>query len=101
MNTYIGICDSQHWYEITKNGTPFDPRPSQKLYNHSPDGFSWSYYGSGPAQLALGILLEETGDPEVALKHYMDFKREVIASLPCEKFEMTSQHVVDWLAKQK
>ncbi|GAI61912.1 unnamed protein product [marine sediment metagenome] len=23
-----------------------DPAPSQKLYNHSPDGFNWGYSGS-------------------------------------------------------
>ena len=40
------------------NGKLLDPRPSQKVRNHSPDGFNWNYAGSGPAQLALAICLE-------------------------------------------
>jgi hypothetical protein len=31
--------------------------PSLRHRNHSPDGFEWGYHGSGPAQLALAILL--------------------------------------------
>ena len=34
------------------------PIRSQKVYNHSPDGFDWGYGGSGPAQLALAICIE-------------------------------------------
>ena len=34
-----------------------DPEISQKVRNHSPDGFNWGYCGSGPAQLALAIVL--------------------------------------------
>lgn len=55
--------------------------PSLKLRNHSPTGFEWGYSGSGPAQLALAILLDYTGDEKVALIHYMDFKFDVIARL--------------------
>ena len=29
-----------------------------KIMNHSPNGFSWGYSGSGPAQLALAILCD-------------------------------------------
>jgi len=50
------------------------PLPSQKLCNHSPDGFSCGYSGSGPAQLALAILLDATLDEEVAQANYQDFK---------------------------
>lgn len=55
------------------------PEESLKLRNHSPTGFAWGYMGSGPAQLALAILYRHTGNAEVSLKHYQDFKREVIA----------------------
>ena len=37
---------------------PLSPLKSQSIVNHSPDGFNWGYLGSGPAQLALAILLE-------------------------------------------
>ena len=35
-----------------------DPGPSLKLWNHSPAGFEWGFFGSGPAQLALAILFD-------------------------------------------
>jgi hypothetical protein len=60
------------------------PGPSQKFRNHSPDGFNWGYGGSGPAQLALAIMLAVTGKPD----GYQDFKWEVIATLPQDDFEI-------------
>ena len=56
------------------------PLPSQKLRNHSPDGFNWGYGGSGPAQLALAILLDATFDEETAQANYQDFKRQFVAA---------------------
>jgi hypothetical protein len=61
---------------------PLDPAPSQKIHNHSPDGFNWGYGGSGPAQLALGLLLDYYGKESPVWKHYQTFKFGVIAKLP-------------------
>jgi len=55
-----------------------DPAPSQRAYNHSPDGFNWGYCGSGPAQLALAIVLKLTGKSD----GYQKFKEDVIAKIP-------------------
>ncbi len=55
------------------------PSKSQKVINHSPSGFSWGYGGSGPAQLALAILLEFT-DNNTALAVYQNFKWDVVAN---------------------
>ena len=38
--------------QIWINGKELNPHYSQSVRNHSPDGFNWSYGGSGPAQLA-------------------------------------------------
>lgn len=65
---------------ITLNGKILRPERSQKVRNHSPDGFNWGYNGSGPAQLSLAILLELT-DKEIALNNYQRFKSDVIACL--------------------
>lgn len=73
-----------------------DPKPSQKLRNHSPSGFEWGYAGSGPAQLALSLLLDCVGDEQTALMHYQAFKAACIAALPydaawqlsCEEIEI-------------
>lgn len=59
------------------------PDRSLELANHSPSGFEWGYGGSGPAQLALALLLDYTDDEEVALAEYMAFKTEVVSQLVC------------------
>ncbi|MCU4744660.1 DUF6166 domain-containing protein [Halobacteria archaeon AArc-m2/3/4] len=59
------------------------PDRSLEVRNHSPTGFEWGYNGSGPAQLALAILLDYTDDEGVALEHYMRFKDEVVSRLEC------------------
>jgi hypothetical protein len=73
--------------EVYLDGKQLDPEPSLAIVNHSPDGFNWGYGGSGPSQLALAILLELKGEEE-ALKNYQAFKREVIATLPREGFDI-------------
>lgn len=54
------------------------PTESQKVCNHSPDGFNWGYLGSGCAQLALAIMLKLTGKAD----GYQKFKQDVIAKIP-------------------
>ncbi len=82
-HTLIGKASTR---EVWLDGHWLDPAPSQKLRNHSPDGYNWGYGGSGPAQLALAIILELTGEAE----GYQDFKWKYIAGLPIdEDFEIT------------
>jgi Family of unknown function (DUF6166) len=80
---------------VTHDGKVIDPEVSLKVVNHSPTGFCWGYLGSGPAQLALAILLVHLkGDEERALALYQDFKSAVIARLPIdEDFVLTDQQV--------
>jgi hypothetical protein len=52
------------------------------LDNHSPTGFEWGYGGSGPAQLALALIADATGDDELAIKLHQQFKRKVVGGLP-------------------
>lgn len=92
MNVYTGNYDND--YYVLKNGEIFDPKPSLKVRNHSPDGFSWGYHGSGPAQLALGILLEELGE-KLAEILYQDFKRDIIANLSAP-WKLTTEDVIRW-----
>ncbi len=70
---------------VTVNGSPLPPR--NDLRNHSPDGFSWGYAGSGPVQLALALLAHHFSltDTQVladlkALALYQTFKERLIAS---------------------
>lgn len=69
--------------EIWLDGKALNPNRSLKAINHSPDGFNWSYGGSGPAQLAATIMLELTGK----IDNYQEFKWDVIAKLLPSNFE--------------
>ena len=64
------------------DGSPLDPAPSIALHSHSPTGFAWGYGGSGPAQLALALLLDRTGEPDTALRLYQRLKRDMVAAWP-------------------
>jgi hypothetical protein len=67
---------------IAVDGRRLSPVRSQRLFNHSPDGFAWGYEGSGPAQLALALLLHAGVGDRLAVALHQRFKREVIARLP-------------------
>ncbi len=90
-----GQCDSagQIVYRNAQKLRPFD---SQQLFNHSPTGFEWGFQGSGPAQLALALLLDATGDPGAALKYHQDFKRCFVAGFE-DEWELTQGEIIDWL----
>lgn len=81
---YCQVAEPQVSVWEGNEAKPLDPKPSQALRNHSPDGFEWGYAGSGPAQLALAMLLDYTGDAATAIRHYQMFKAEFIAGLPRE-----------------
>ena len=86
--------------EVRIDGQLLSPKRSQKVRNHSPDGFNWSYGGSGPAQLALAILLTATNKEE-ASKYYQDFKFDVISSLPKDDFELKGEKILGWLENKR
>lgn len=50
-----------HGFKLTRkvyiDDVELSPADSLKVRNHSPGGFSWGYGGSGPAQLALAIMM--------------------------------------------
>jgi hypothetical protein len=81
-----GHYASRHVYV---DGLPLDASESLKMSNHSPSGFNWGYGGSGPAQLALALMLELGFDGKTAFLNYQDFKRKFITTLPECDFEMT------------
>ncbi|RYC66318.1 DUF6166 domain-containing protein [Spirosoma sordidisoli] len=91
----------QSWREavITLNGARLSPERSQQFKNHSPDGFAWGYGGSGPAQLALAVLIDLL-PTALALQNYQYFKMWIIARLHMEEpfevhFSMTPQGEVE------
>ena len=68
---------------------------------HSSDGFGWGYGGSGPADLALAILTDHTGDENLARAFHQDFTWAVIASLPYEGWRISEEQVESWLRQAK
>lgn len=76
----IELRFGNHYDEVLVDGKPLSPRRSQRLFNHSPDGFAWGYGGSGPSQLALALLLEAGADDETAVRLHHDFKFEHVGS---------------------
>ncbi len=94
-------ADYQHVGNVVRVLSDSSTRPLDArfdLANHSPTGFAWSYLGSGPAQLALAILADATGDDAFALEHYRTFKFDIIARLAPGDFTLERVAVLDWIA---
>jgi hypothetical protein len=66
--------DNLTWFDL-------DPKPSQRLVSHSPDGFNFGYVGSGSLQLSLALLLDTFDSSETALKYYRSFCLHVVSKL--------------------
>ena len=99
MNIYTGF----RWNGVNcvfKNGTLLPAARSQAVRNHSPDGFNWSYGGSGPAQLALAILLEEL-PVSLAARLYQQFKADFVCRWKEDSFLVTSHEIGAWLNYRK
>lgn len=82
---------------VVVNGCPLNP--CLHVRNHSPNGFEWGYGGSGPAQLALAILVHHLGDEEQALGLYQQFKFAVVAKLPWSAWTLTDVQIQDALSR--
>ena len=99
MKVYRGVRSGYDRQVVVIEGgvsADLSPEPSQDVVNHSPDGFNWGYSGSGPAQLALGLLLDVTNDRETASKYYQLFKADAVAHLG-ETWEINEVAIRRWL----
>ena len=71
---------------VTRSGRTKLLDPRCDLRNNASTGFAWGYNGSGPAQLALAILIDyfgaKPGGKALAEALYQPFKFTVIAALP-------------------
>ena len=93
MNTISGNAQTRR---VWIDGKEIHPEKSQELFNHSPDGFNWGYGGSGPAQLALAVLLEFTDDV-TAVKLHQQFKFAHVAHWPAGDFSIELD-VREWVS---
>jgi len=90
-NAAVGFQDV--FVEVTVDGiterSALNPLPSRQLWNHSA-GFDWGYVGSGPAQLALAILLDamrRCGVPTQRAKQLAIERHQLFKRLHVERFE--------------
>jgi len=93
-NNIVILSGTRNTREVFWNGKLLNPAASKKIANHSPDGFNWSYSGSGPAQLALAVCMRVWNfrKKEDAVNRlpfdYQSFKNAVIAVLPQGDFSI-------------
>jgi hypothetical protein len=95
---YRGVVDDNNECQVTiVEGTHVKKLPLRlDIDNHSPDGFSWGYGGSGPAQLALAMLADALRDDRAARVLHQQFKWRHIAPLAINKpWEMTAADVIE------
>lgn len=93
------IRGEAHSRRLWLNEVEVSPGPSQKLMNHSPDGFNWGYGGSGPAQAALALLLAAGLKKADALALYQAFKWSFVARWPDKDFE-AALDIQEWVEAQ-
>lgn len=83
------------------NGIEITPEWSQAVWDHSPNGFCWGYSGSGPAQLALALLLHLSQDKDFSVKYHQQLKSELIAGLPQTDFDIDTDKVISWIRARR
>lgn len=112
MATYRGIIGVNGEREVTVDGKKLKLMDLGAGLLHSPSGFAWGYYGSGPAELARHILMhffdERPTRYEVktglyrAARLYQSFKEEVVGGWPQESdWTITSDEIRQWIQQHK
>jgi hypothetical protein len=96
---YTGERFADGSVQVWRDGVPLDLRRSLRVRSHSPTGFEWGYGGSGPAQLALAILLDLLS-VEVAASLYQDFKFQVVSGLDRDKWMLLAGQVLAWVTSR-
>lgn len=93
-------------------------RPLRHIPFHSPSGFEWGHQGSGPADLALAILIDYLREhpprkgwlagekfarwsaDSQAFKHHQYFKRAFIATFG-DEWKLSGMQIDAWLNDRK
>jgi hypothetical protein len=71
--------------------------PRLDIRNHSPTGLEWGYQGSGPAQLALAILADLTGDDAYANCEHQRFKADVTSRIRGDRWTIMGEDAMGWV----
>jgi len=92
--TRAGAGGQRVQVEVGTRITTLNPRTD--LWNHSPTGFEWGYSGSGPAQLALALLADATGDDRLAFHLHQPFKCHFVSSFGYS-WTLTEAEILAWV----
>lgn len=98
---YDGYRDSGGNPHVVVDGKILSPKKSLRLWKHSPTGFEWGYCGSGPAQLALALLLDATGEKQLAVDYHQQLKSEVVAGWEEWGWTVSAVSIRLWVEKAK
>ena len=74
---------------------------AQRRARHSPAGFAPGSGGSGPAERALNILPESTGEGNIAAEHPQAFKGAFAAPLPFAGGKIEAARISEWMAERR
>ena len=101
MKGYVGRrdFDGVKVYVVTEKALGgLDREPLKHVVLHSPDGFEWGYLGSGPADLALSILVDYfEKDQTRAELYHQAFKEMFVAKWEKEGWTITSVEIYNFI----
>ena len=83
---------------VAEDGGAHPLRSRLDLREHSVN-LEWGYGIGGPAQLALAILADATGNDSYAERHHHWFKQDVVMRLPWDGWELPESRVWEWIAE--
>ncbi len=76
-----------------------DLPPASGTRDNNPIGYAFGSNGGGAAQLALSLLTDALSDRELALRHYLEFKRAHVVGWP-EQWSITAEEIRFFVLKQ-
>jgi hypothetical protein len=94
-----GFLDDRVVLRRDPDGTVVTNVPHRNVY-HSPCGYEWGYGGSGPADLALNILMAILPENE-AWNLHQDFKWKFVAPMPREGGTIHVSVIREWIALKR
>lgn len=85
---------------VMADGRRLDPARSLRVWAHSPTGFAWGYGGSGPAQLALALLLDVGLPKDLAIElHHPLLWDHVRTWISASPFSFSGSKLLRWVAE--
>lgn len=101
MSDYHGIrLDNGRCVVTRPDGSLLELSPSLALIRHSPTGFEWGYLGSGPAQLALALLLDYLGNARDAVRWHQAFKHDFVSTWRRAEWVLPVEDLRRWIGSR-